>query len=74
MRVYGFDGAPAGKQSIADGEMAGTLVYSPVDLARASFDAAYAICTGEDYEQDFPIPIWLISPETIAERALHKWE
>ncbi|MBC5582469.1 sugar ABC transporter substrate-binding protein [Anaerofilum sp. BX8] len=74
VRVYGFDGSPAGKQSIADGEMAGTLVYSPVDLARASFEAAYAICTGADYEQDFQIPMWMISPENIAERDLKNWE
>lgn len=72
--VYGFDGSPAGKQSISNGEMAGTMVYSPVDLARASFEAAYALATGAEAEKEVMVPMWLISPENIAERNLQAWE
>lgn len=72
--VYGFDGSPAGKQSINNGEMAGTMVYSPVDLAKSSFDAAYALATGAEAENEVLVPMWLISPENIAERNLEAWE
>lgn len=74
IRVYGFDGSPAGKQSIADGEMGGTLVYSPVDLAKAAFDAAYAICTGGSYEKDFQIPMWMINADNIDKHDTTSWE
>lgn len=39
--VFGFDDSPAGKRSIADGDMTGSMVYSPIDMAKASFNAAY---------------------------------
>lgn len=72
--VIGFDGSPAAKQSIANGEMTGSLVYSPVDLATYSFNAAYAYATGDTYEKEVQVPMWLISPENIAERDLENWE
>ena len=72
--VIGFDGSPAAKQSIANGEMTGSLVYSPVDLAKSSFDAAYAYATGATYEKEVQVPMWLISPENIGERDLENWE
>ncbi len=74
IKVYGFDGSPAGKQSIANGQMSGSMVYSPVDLAVASFNAAYAIATGNEPNTEVDVPMWLISPENIAERDLNKWE
>lgn len=72
--VYGFDGSPAGKQSIANGQMAGTMVYSPVDLAKSSFEAAYALATGAEAEREVLVPMWLISPDNIGERNLEAWE
>lgn len=72
--VIGFDGSPAAKQSIANGDMTGSLVYSPVDLAKNSFDAAYAYATGGTYEKEVQVPMWLISPENIDERDLDNWE
>ena len=50
--VIGFDGSPAAKQSIANGEMTATLVYSPVDMATYSFDAAAKLARGEEAEQE----------------------
>lgn len=72
--VYGFDGSPAGKQSIANGEMSGTMVYSPIDLAKASCNTAYAAVTGGKYEKETLVDMWLISPENIKERNLEAWE
>lgn len=72
--VFGFDGSPAAKQSIANGEMTGTLVYSPVDLAKSSFDAAYALATGGEAEKEVQVDMWLISPENIKDRDLNAWE
>ena len=72
--VIGFDGSPAAKQSIANGEMTATLVYSPVDLATYSFNAAAALAKGEEAEQEVKVDMWMINPDNIAERDLENWE
>ena len=71
--VIGFDGSPAGKQSIADGQMTGTMVYSPVDLAKTSFEAAQKLYNGEDVDKETQVEMWLISPENVNEYALDAW-
>ena len=72
--VIGFDGSPAAKQSIANGEMTATLVYSPVDMATYSFDAAAKLAKGEEAEQEVKVDMWMINPDNIAERDLENWE
>lgn len=71
--VIGFDGSPAGKQSIAAGEMTGTMVYSPVDLAKASCDAAMKLANGESVEKDTMIEMWMINRDNIDEQDLDNW-
>ena len=72
--VIGFDGSPAAKQSIANGEMTATLVYSPVDLATYSFDAAAKQAKGEAPEEEVKVDMWMINPDNIGERDLENWE
>ena len=72
--VIGFDGSPASKQSIANGEMTATLVYSPVDLATYSFNAAAALAKGETPEKEVKVDMWMINPDNIGERDLENWE
>lgn len=71
--IFGFDGSPAGKQSIAAGEMTGTGVYSPIDLAEASVDAAEKVVKGEDFEKETLVKMWLINPENIKDLDLNSW-
>ncbi len=71
--VFGFDGSPAGKQSIAAGEMTGSGVYSPIDLAKASVDAAAAVVKGEKFERETLVDMWLINPENIKGMDLESW-
>lgn len=71
--VFGFDGSPAGKQSIAAGEMTGSGVYSPIDLAKASVDAAAAVVNGGEFERETLVDMWLISPENIEGMDLENW-
>lgn len=72
--VIGFDGSPAAKQSIANGGMTATLVYSPVDLAKSSFDAAYTLATGGTPDKEVQVSMWMINKENIGEHDLNKWE
>lgn len=71
--VFGFDGSPAAKQSIAAGEMTGSGVYSPIDLAKAAVDAAAAVVNGETYERETLVDMWLIDPENIKTMDLNSW-
>ena len=71
--VFGFDGSPAGKQSISAGEMTGSMVYSPIDMANASFKAAYAIWSGAAFDKETTVEMWMINPENIATFDLTNW-
>lgn len=71
--VFGFDGSPAGKQSIAADEMTGSMVYSPIDMAKASFDAAYAIWHDDAYDKETSVDMWMINTENIGQFDLENW-
>ena len=71
--IIGFDGSPAGKQSIAAGEMTGSMVYSPVDLAKASLEAAQKLAAGENVEKETAVDMWMINPDNIADMDLEGW-
>ena len=71
--VIGFDGSPAGKQSIAAGEMTGSMVYSPIDLAKTSFTAAEKLFKGEDVDKETEVEMWMISPDNIDTLDLENW-
>jgi ABC-type sugar transport system substrate-binding protein len=71
--IFGFDGSPAGKQAIAAGDMTGSGVYSPIDLAKASVDAADAILHNQPYERETLVNMWLIDPENIKGMDLQSW-
>ncbi|WP_314033040.1 sugar ABC transporter substrate-binding protein [Mogibacterium timidum] len=71
--VIGFDGSPAGKQSIAAGEMTGTMVYSPVDLAKASEEAAIKLAKGENVEKETTIDMYMINKDNIGQYDLDAW-
>ncbi len=71
--IIGFDGSPAGKQSIADGELTATMVYSPIDLANNALEVAQAVCTGGEFEKESQVDMWMISRDNIEEFDLESW-
>lgn len=71
--VIGFDGSPAGKQSISDGEMTGTMVYSPVDLAKTAEKAAVKLAKGEGVDKETTIEMYMINRENIGNYDLEAW-
>lgn len=71
--VFGFDGSPAAKQAIAVGEMTGSGVYSPIDLAKSAVDAVNAIINGAPYERETLVNMWLIDPDNIKKMDLKNW-
>lgn len=71
--VIGFDGSPAGKQSISESEMTGTMVYSPIDLAKATVTAADAAISGKSFEKETKIEMKMINRDNISSQDLENW-
>lgn len=71
--IIGFDGSPAGKQSIAAGEMTGSMVYSPVALSETACEAAVALVKGEAVEKETLVDMTMINPDNIGEQDLNGW-
>ena len=71
--VIGFDGSPAGKQSIAAGEMTGSMVYSPIDLATTSFESVQKLFKGETVDKETEVEMWMIDPDNIGTLDLENW-
>jgi ABC-type sugar transport system substrate-binding protein len=71
--IIGFDGSPAGKQSIAAGQMTGSMVYSPVTLSQTSFKAAQALWNHTSFEKDTKIDMWMINSDNISQQDLKNW-
>jgi len=71
--VIGFDGSPAGKQSIAAGEMTATMVYSPVSLAKKSFEEALALSKGETVDKEVKVDMFMIDKDNLSDYSVDDW-
>lgn len=69
----GFDGSPAGKQSIAAGEMTGTVVNSPVSLAKAAVDVVKILREGGTVDFEIPVSMWIIDAANLSEYGMDGW-
>lgn len=73
LMVFGFDGSPASKQSIAAGEMEGTVVYSPVKLAEASLESVIGLLEGKEVQKDTKVDMELIHSGNIKDYDIDTW-
>lgn len=69
----GFDGSPAGKQSIAAGELTGTVVNSPVSLATEAANVVKTLHEGGTVEFEIPVKMWIIDATNVEEYGLEGW-
>lgn len=72
--IYGVDGSPDAKASIAAGEMTGTGAQSPISIGKESVKVAYKILNGEDYEEKVPVDTFLINEENVEEYGTDGWQ
>ena len=54
--------------------MTGTMVYSPVDLAKTSFDAGLKLAKGEEVEKEAQVDMWMINSDNIGDYNLESWD
>jgi len=74
IKVYGIDGAPSCKQSIAEGGMTATSAQRPQLLATMAVDFVYKLLAGETVPALVPVDTVLINKANVAEFGLKGWQ
>jgi ribose transport system substrate-binding protein len=75
IKIFSVDGAPEGKQAIADGVVAATSAQSPVQMATLAVDFAYRYLGGEtDLPHEVPMDTVLINSDNVGDYSLEAWE
>ncbi len=73
IKVFGIDGSPSGKQSIADGGLYATAAQSPVTMAKTAVELSYKILAGETVDATYSLDTTLITPANIGDFDLENW-
>ncbi len=72
--VYGCDGSPDAKKSIAEGGMTGTGAQSPVNIGKECVVAAKKLLAGETVEKEIKIETFLITKENVDQYGTVDWQ
>jgi ribose transport system substrate-binding protein len=74
VKVFGVDGAPAGKQGVKDGSLAATSAQSPVGQAKLAVEYIYKYLAGEEVPATSPMDTVLINADNVDEFDVENWE
>ncbi|MEG0913156.1 MAG: sugar ABC transporter substrate-binding protein [Oscillospiraceae bacterium] len=72
--IYGVDGSPDAKASIADGGLSGTGAQSPINIGKYCVEAAYKVIGGETIESVIKVPTFLIDETNVKEYGIDGWQ
>ena len=72
--VFGCDGSPDAKKSIAEGGMAGTGAQSPINIGKQCVEAAQKILSGEKVDKEIKVDTFLITKENVKEYGTDGWQ
>ncbi len=74
--IYGVDGSPDIKAEVAKegSPVEGTGAQSPLTTAKKSVELMYAYLDGEELEDEYPVPTFLINSDNIDEYDIHGWQ
>ena len=72
--IYGVDGSPDIKALIADGKVTGTGAQSPMSIGKTIAEVYYKVEAGETVEARYPIPIFMINADNVAEFGTDGWQ
>lgn len=73
IRVFGVDGAPAGKISVSKGGLWATAAQSPVAISQKAVECAYKLLNGETVEKTYSIDTKLINRDNVNENDPENW-
>lgn len=72
--VFGCDGSPDAKKSIAEGGMAGTGAQSPINIGKQCVEAAEKILAGESVDKEIKVDTFLITKDNVDEYGTDGWQ
>lgn len=72
--VFGCDGSPDAKKSIAEGGMAGTGAQSPINIGKQCVEAAQKILVGKAVDKEIKVDTFLITKENVEEYGTDGWQ
>ena len=72
--IYGVDGSPDIKALIAEGKVTGTGAQSPMTIGKTIAELYYKWKAGEEVEDRYPIPTFMINSDNIDEYNNGGWQ
>ena len=74
--VYSIDGSPDIKKELkkADGQIAGTVAQSPVNIGKKAVDIALDILDGKDFEKETSVDVFMINKENVEMYGADGWQ
>ena len=74
--VYSIDGSPDIKKELkkADGQIAGTVAQSPVNIGKKAVDIALDILEGKDFEKETSVDVFMINKENVEMYGADGWQ
>ena len=74
--VYSIDDSPDIKKELkkADGQIAGTVAQSPVNIGKKAVDIALDILEGKDFEKETSVDVFMINKENVEMYGADGWQ
>ncbi len=74
VKVIAVDGSPAGKKSVAAGDLFGTAAQSPVSIGNKAAECAYDLLKGGKIEKTYSIDTEMVTKDNIAKAGTDSWK
>lgn len=73
VKVFGVDGSPQAKQSVAAGGLYATAAQSPMSIGTKAAECAYDILDGKAVEKSYQVDTSLVTPDNVQTVGVDEW-
>ncbi len=73
VKVFGVDGSPQAKQSVAAGGLYATAAQSPMSIGTKAAECAYDILDGKTVEKSYQVDTSLVTPDNVQSVGTDEW-
>lgn len=74
VKVISVDGSPAGKKSVAAGEMFGTAAQSPVSIGQKAAECGFTLLQGGTVDKSYSINTEMVTKDNVAQAGTDSWK
>lgn len=74
--IYGVDGSPDIKKELkkSNGQIAGTAAQSPISMGKTAAKTAVGLLSGEDYEREIYVEVFMIDKDNVDMYGVDGWQ